>query len=77
MHGCLLTWMDAISDTYNDTILHAIVEQLSNGLIESTNTNTRLIIRQGFGFRTAEAIIALVMLCLGGNRPHLPRRQPA
>ncbi|TDT97283.1 transposase [Streptomyces sp. 846.5] len=60
-----------------DAILHAVVEQLSNGLIESTNTKTRLIIRRGFGFRTAEAIIALVMLCLGGNRPHLPRRQPA
>jgi transposase len=59
-----------------DAILHAIVEKLSNGLIESTNTKTRLIIRRGFGFRTAEAIIALVMLCLGGNRPTLPRRQP-
>jgi hypothetical protein len=29
-----------------------------------------------FGFRTADAVIALVMLCLGGNRPVLPRRQP-
>lgn len=60
-----------------DAILHAIIEELSNGLIESTNTKTRLIIRRGFGFRSAEAIIALVMLCLGGNRPTLPRRQPA
>lgn len=60
-----------------DAILHAIVEKLSNGLIESTNTKTRLIIRRGFGFRTADAIIALVMLCLGGNRPALPRRQLA
>jgi hypothetical protein len=59
-----------------DAILHAIVEQLSNGLIESTNTKTRLIVRRGFGFRSADAIIALVMLCLGGNRPTLPRRQP-
>jgi transposase len=60
-----------------DAILHAIIEELSNGLIESTNTKTRLIIRRGFGFRSAEAIIALAMLCLGGNRPTLPRRQPA
>jgi transposase len=59
-----------------DAIVAAIAEQLSNGLIESTNTKTRLIIRRGFGFRTADAIIALVMLCLGGNRPTLPRRQP-
>ncbi|MEZ3179592.1 transposase [Streptomyces pimonensis] len=58
-------------------MLHAIVEELSNGLIESTNTKTRLIIRRGFGFRTADAVIALVMLCLGGNRPVLPRRQLA
>lgn len=56
-----------------EAILHAIVEKLSNGLIESTNTKTRLIIRRGFGFRTADAVI--VMLCLGGNRPALPRRQ--
>ncbi|MCX4756199.1 ISL3 family transposase [Kitasatospora purpeofusca] len=60
-----------------EAILHAIVEKLSNGLIESTNTKTRLIIRRGFGFRSAEAVIALVMLCLGGNRPTLPRRQLA
>jgi transposase len=58
-----------------DAIVAAIAEQLSNGLIESTNTKTRLIIRRGFGFRSADAVIALVMLCLGGNRPTLPRRQ--
>jgi transposase len=55
----------------------ALVHGLSNGLIESTNTKTRLIIRRGFGFRSAEAIIALVMLTLGANRPQLPRRQTA
>ena len=60
-----------------DAIVAAVAEQLSNGLIESTNTKTRLIIRRGFGFRSADAVIALVMLCLGGNRPTLPRRQPA
>jgi transposase len=50
---------------------------MSNGLIESTNTKTRLIIRRGFGFHTAYAIIALVMLTLAGPRPTLPGRQPA
>jgi transposase len=60
---------------HRDAILHAIAEQLSNGLIESTNTKTRLIIRRGFGFRAPDAIIALVMLCLAGNRPTFPRRQ--
>ncbi|WP_395293619.1 ISL3 family transposase [Kitasatospora hibisci] len=60
---------------HREAITAAIAEQLSNGLIESTNTKTRLIIRRGFGFRTADAVIALVMLTLGGNRPTLPRRQ--
>ena len=55
-----------------DVILHAISEEPSNGLIESTNTKTRLIIRRGSGFRSADAVIALVMLCLGANRPTCP-----
>ncbi|MFF0476450.1 ISL3 family transposase [Streptomyces sp. NPDC004284] len=62
---------------HHDAILHTIVEALSNGLIESTDTKTRLIIRRGFGFHSADAVTALVMLCLGGNRPILPRRQLA
>lgn len=60
-----------------ETILQTFVEKLSNGLIESTNTKTRLIIGRGFGLRSAEAVIALVMLCLGGSRATLPRRQLA
>ena len=60
---------------HRDAIVNAIVERLSNGLTESTNTKTRLIIRRGFGFRTADAVIALVMLTLGGDHPTLPGRQ--
>ena len=55
----------------------ALTTGMSNGLIESTNTKTRLIIHRGFGFHTADAIIALVMLTLAGPRPTLPGRQPA
>ncbi|MGW2939969.1 transposase, partial [Streptomyces sp. NPDC001156] len=55
----------------------ALTTGMSNGLIESTNTKTRLIIRRGFGFHSADAIIALVMLTLAGPRPQLPGRQPA
>lgn len=58
-------------------ICAALTTGMSNGLIESTNTKTRLIIRRGFGFHTADAIIALVMLTLAGDRPTLPGRQPA
>ena len=44
----------------------------SNGLAESVNTRIRLILRRAFGFHTAEAAIALVMLGLGGRCPSLP-----
>ncbi len=60
-----------------DAIRSALVTGLSNGLIESTNTKTRLIIRRGFGFHSADAVIALVMLTLAGPRPILPGRQPS
>ncbi|MFE5594595.1 ISL3 family transposase [Streptomyces sp. NPDC056549] len=58
-----------------DAIRAALVTGMSNGLIESTNTKTRLIIRRGFGFHSADAIIALVMLTLAGDKPTLPGRQ--
>jgi transposase len=56
-------------------ILAAIEHNLSNGLIESTNTKIRLITRIAFGFRSPEALIALTMLNLGGHRPTLPSRR--
>ncbi len=55
-------------------ILAAIEHQLSNGLIESTNTKIRLITRMAYGFHSADALIALAMLNLGGHRPTLPGR---
>ncbi len=56
------------------TILAAIEHNLSNGLIESTNTKIRLITRIAFGFKSADALIALALLSLGGHRPVLPGR---
>lgn len=56
-------------------ILAAIEHNLSNGLIESTNTKIRLITRIAFGFHSAQALIALAMLNLGGHRPALPGRK--
>lgn len=55
-------------------ILAAIEHNLSNGLIESTNTKIRLITRIAFGFKSPDALIALAMLNLGGHRPALPGR---
>ena len=56
-------------------ILAAIEHNLSNGLIESTNTKIRLITRIAFGFKSTEALIALALLTLGGHRPILPGRK--
>ena len=55
----------------------ALREDLSNALIESTNTKIRLLTRIAFGFRSPEALIALAMLALGGHRPDLPGRTAA
>lgn len=52
----------------------AIREDLSNALVESTNTKIRVLTRVAFGFHSAEALIALAMLSLGGHRPALPGR---
>jgi transposase len=52
----------------------ALEHDLSNALIESTNTKIRLLTRVAFGFRSPEALIALAMLSLGGHRPTLPGR---
>jgi transposase len=47
---------------------------LSNALIESTNTKIRLLTRIAYGFHSADALIALALLALGGHRPALPGR---
>jgi transposase len=55
--------------------IHATLDHdLSNGLIESTNTKIRLLTRIAFGFKNPHALIALAMLSLGGYRPALPGR---
>jgi transposase len=56
-------------------ILAAIEHNLSNGLIESTNTKIRLLTRMAFGFKSPEALIALALLTLGGHKPVLPSRR--
>jgi len=56
------------------TIDAALEHDLSNALIESTNTKIRLLQRIAFGFASPQALIALAMLSLGGFRPDLPGR---
>jgi transposase len=52
----------------------ALINNLSNALIESTNTKIRLLTRIAFGFRSPEALVALALLDRGGYCPPLPGR---
>ena len=52
----------------------ALKEQLSNARVEQVNTQIRLITRRGFGYHSANAVIALAMLTLSGLCPALPGR---
>jgi len=62
---------------HREAIDATLDHQLSNGLVESTNTKLRLLTRIAFGFKSPEAMIALAMLNLGGYCPPLPGRQAA
>lgn len=59
---------------YRAEIEASLDHDLSNALIESTNTKIRLLTRIAFGFRSPEPLIALAMLSLGGHKPRLPGR---
>jgi transposase len=55
-------------------IVATLRHRLSNARIEAINTTLRLICRRAYGFHSADALIALAMLNLGGLRPSLPGR---
>ena len=52
----------------------AMMNDVSNALIESTNTKLRVLTRMAFGFREPEHLIALALLDRGGYCPPLPGR---
>jgi len=52
----------------------AMLNDLSNALIESTNTKIRVLHRMAFGFAKPEHLIALALLDRGGYCPELPGR---
>ena len=53
-------------------IINAIEQGISNGRVEGVNTKVRLIIRRGYGFHSATAALALVMLACGPINLTLP-----
>jgi transposase len=57
---------------YAPLIETTLTYRLTNARVESLNTRLRLITRRAFGFHSAEALIGLAMLALGGLCPPLP-----
>lgn len=55
-----------------DLILNAIEHGISNGRVEGLNTKVRLIVRRAYGFHSADAALALVMLGAGPLNLQLP-----
>lgn len=62
---------------HRNGILAAIRLGISNGLIEGLNNKVRLIIRRAYGFHSAEAALALVMLSCGPVDLQLPHERAA
>jgi transposase len=62
---------------HRDSIVATLTHELSNALVESTNTKLRLITRMAFGFRSTDNLIALCLLDRGGYCPSLPGRKVA
>lgn len=55
----------ATAREHRDGILAAVRLGISNGLAEGLNSKVRLIIRRAYGFHSADATLALVMLSCG------------
>ena len=53
-------------------IVNALTHRISNGRVEGLNTKVRLIVRRAYGFHTADAALALVMLAAGPINLRLP-----
>jgi transposase len=58
---------------HRDGILAAIRLGLGNGRLEGLNSKIHLINHRGFGFHSADALIALVYRCCTGITIDLPR----
>jgi len=60
---------------HREGTLAAIRLGINNGRIEGLNNRVRLIVRRGFGFHTATAALALVILSCGPTELHLPYKR--
>jgi transposase len=60
--------------TRRQDIANALTHRLTNARVESMNTKIRLLIRRAYGFRSLEALRAIILLCLAGYARPLPGR---
>ena len=58
-------------------IVNALEQGFSNGRVEGMSTKVRLLIRRAYGFHSAEAALALVMLACGPINLKLPHERLA
>lgn len=58
-------------------ILRSIALGVSNARVEAVNNKIKVAIRQGYGFRNIDNLIALIMLRCSDLRPALPGREAA
>ena len=61
--------------THRDGILAAIRLGINNARVEALNNKVRLITRRAYGFHSAQAALALVMLACGPITLRLPQEQ--
>jgi transposase len=59
---------------YRTDIANALTYRLTNARVESMNAKIRLLIRRAYGFRSVEALRAMILLCLAGYTRPLPGR---
>ena len=59
---------------HRSAIEDTLRERLSNARIEALNNRVRLLTRIAYGFHSAQPLIAMVLLALGGLCPPLPGR---
>jgi len=57
-----------------DLIWNSLRTGLSNAVLEATNNHFRLLTRRAYGYHSAETLIAMSELTLGGLCPPLPGR---
>jgi len=59
---------------YRDDIASTLTHRLTNAVVEALNGRVRLLINIARGFRSVEALMALMQLHLGSYQPALPGR---